>query len=47
MKIKHKAPHLEKVKYLDVGDRKAIKSYDNTRKRKIRALKKVKFREDS
>jgi hypothetical protein len=41
MKIKHKAPHLEKLKYLDVEDRKAVKSYTNTRKRKIRALKKV------
>jgi len=39
MKIKHKAPHLDKVKHLDVADRKAIKSYNNTRKRKIRALK--------
>jgi|ADurb_Ile_02_Slu_FD_contig_123_11704_length_794_multi_2_in_0_out_1_1 hypothetical protein len=40
MKIKHKAPHLEKLKHLDVADRKAVKSYNNTRKRKVRALKK-------
>ncbi len=43
MKVKHKAPHLEKLKYLDVADRMAVKSYSNTRKRKIRALKKVIF----
>lgn len=40
MKIKHSAPHLENAKHLDVADRKSVKSYDNTRKRKIRALKK-------
>jgi hypothetical protein len=41
MKIKHKAPHLDKLKDLDVEDRKAVKSYNATRKRKIRTLKKV------
>jgi len=41
MKIKHKAPHLDKLKFLDVADRKSIKSYNNTRKRKIRSLKKI------
>jgi len=41
MKIKHQAPHLDKIKHLDVEDRKAIKSYDATRKRKIRAKKDV------
>ena len=41
MKIVHKAPHLDKLKYLDVADRKAVKSYNNTRKRKIRSLKKI------
>lgn len=40
MRIKHKAPHLEKVKYLDIQDRKRVKSYNATRKRKIRAIKK-------
>jgi len=40
MKIKHQAPHLEKL-HLDVEDRKIAKSYNNTRKRKIRALQKV------
>jgi hypothetical protein len=39
MKIKHQAPHLDKVKHLDVADRKAIKSYYATWKRKLRALK--------
>jgi hypothetical protein len=42
MKIKHQAPHLDKLKHLDVDDRKAIKSYNNTRKRKIRNLNKNK-----
>lgn len=41
MKIKHQAPHIDKIKHLDVEDRKSIKSYNNTRKRKIRKLKKV------
>lgn len=41
MKIKHSAPHLEKLKHLDVEDRRSIKSYNATRKRKIRNLKKV------
>lgn len=41
MKIKHKAPNVEKLKHLDIADKRAIKSYNNTRKRKIRALKKV------
>lgn len=40
MRIKHKAPHLEKVKYLDAQDTKKIKSYNATRKRKNRAIKK-------
>jgi len=39
MKIKHQAPHLEKLKHLDVEDRKSIKSYYATWKRKLRALK--------
>jgi hypothetical protein len=43
MKIIHKAPHLDKLKDLDVEDRKTVKSYNSTRKRKIRALKKVIF----
>ena len=43
IKIKHKAPHVFKSKRLgyDTEDRKKIKSYNATRKRKIRALKKV------
>lgn len=41
MKIIHKSPHLEKLKYLDIADRKSIKSYNNTRKRKIRSLKRI------
>lgn len=40
MRVRHQAPHLERLKFLDVGDRKKIKSYNNTRKRKIRNLKK-------
>ena len=40
IKIKHQAPHLEKLKSLDIEDRKSIKSYNSTRKRKIRSLKK-------
>ncbi len=43
MKIKHQAPYLEKIKSLDVADRKAIQSYNNTRKRLIKALKKIKI----
>jgi len=43
MKIRHKAPHLDKVRYLDVVDKKKVKSYNNTRKRKIRGLKKFKL----
>ncbi len=39
IKIKHQAPHLDKIKDLDVEDRKAVKSYYATWKRKIRALK--------
>lgn len=40
-KIKHQAPHLDDLEHLDVEDRKAIKSYNATRKRKIRSLKRV------
>ena len=40
MRIRHQAPHLEGFKFLDVEDKKRIKSYNNTRKRKIRNLKK-------
>lgn len=43
IKIKHKAPHLDNLKRLDVADKKAIKSYYATWKRKIRALKKVNY----
>ena len=39
--MKHQAPHLLKGMSLDVEDRKAIKSYSNTRKRKMRKLKNV------
>ena len=39
MKIKHQAPHLDSVIYLDVADRKAVVSYDATYKRKIRYLR--------
>ena len=40
MKIKHQAPHLDKVIYFDVADRKSVVSYDATYKRKIRYLRK-------
>ena len=39
IKIKHKAPHLDNLKSLDVEDRKSIVSYYETFKRKIRFLK--------
>ena len=39
IKIKHQAPHLDKIKHLDVADRKSIKSYYATWKRKNRVLK--------
>lgn len=41
LKIKHDAPHLEILNFLDVADKKAIKSYRATWKRKIRALKRI------
>ena len=43
MKLKHQAPHVDDFEFdLDVADRRAIKSYNNTRMRKIKSLKKLK-----
>jgi hypothetical protein len=42
MKIKHNAPNFDNInkKQLDCGDKKKIASYNETRKRKIRNMKK-------
>ena len=45
MKITCQAPHMEGVKRLDCHDKKVVKSYNDTRKRKIRALRRVLARE--